>query len=129
MQIGYVCGFATILLISACGDSKSSSDLGERVCGIDRSIWHLDEVSPPNRVIVWRVLALPAELQVNGRALSEASALVQIGRTRGYRPSPYLILSHTGSVDCDRIRNLSERLNRAFDCRANYCFYHQRATR
>lgn len=129
MQIRFVLVFATILFASACGGSKSSIADTEPTCGISQSLWHLGEISPPNRVLVWRVLAEPTGLQVNGEMLNEDLALTAISRTKAFRPSPYLILSRHRSVSCDRIRNLTERISRDFDCRANYCFLLQQEQR
>ena len=123
MQIGYALGFAIILLASACGAWQPSTDYAEGTCRISQSTWHLREISPPNRVLVWRLLAEPTGLQVNGEMLDEDSALAAISRTKALRPSPYLILSRDKSVNCDRIRALAEKISQTFDCRTNYCFY------
>lgn len=123
MPMRYAWGFAAILLASACGSSEPSIDNTGDMCAISQSTWHLGESSPPNRVLVWRVSAEPAALLVNGEMLDDDSAMAAISRTKAFRPSPYLILSHDRSVTCGRIRNIAERISRSFNCETNYCFY------
>lgn len=129
MQIRIALVFATILFASACGASRSSIADAAHTCGISQSLWHFGEISPPNRVLVWRVLVEPTGLRVNGEMFTDDSALITISRTKAFRPSPYLILSRNRSVSCEHIRNLAERISRHFDCQTNYCFFLQEEQR
>jgi len=123
MQIGYACVPMALALASACSDQELSYNSTAVACGIDQSTWHVGNISPPNRVLVWHVIVRPAGLEINGEIFDESSALTAIGRTRSLRPSPYLILSSDGSASCERIRALTGRINQAFNCQVNYCFH------
>lgn len=123
MQIRYGLGLATIMMASACGRSQHSTAYARDTCGLSEPRWHLIEVSPPNRVLVWRVLVDPVGLQVNGDRLADQAGLAAMRRSKALRPSPYLILTRGGSVSCERIANITHQIDNIFDCEVNYCYY------
>lgn len=124
MQMKLVIILVMLLTMSSCDRSASSSHgTGEDSCIINDANWHRKEVSPPNRVLVWRIVVRRSELRVNGAEATEESLLDTLAKARRLRPSPYIILSREPSASCDALKALASKMEDVFDCNTNYCFY------
>jgi hypothetical protein len=72
--------------------------------------------------MVFRV-SVGSRLQLDGKDVEESTLLSSLTKARPLRPSPYVILSKTSQVDCDRWTRLTSDIDAHFGCRTNYCFY------
>lgn len=111
-----------VVALSACSARSPGTDSENRECHIDLANWHKDDVTPPNRVLAWHMFADNDNVYLNGKIIGDKLP-ISIRDSRNHRPSPYVLLSHSSSTDCDRVKHIAVQLNEAIDCSRNYCVY------
>lgn len=110
-----------VLALTLAGCRQTSTAGPGPSCDIPH--WRREQPDPPGHVLIWKVKADPGIIGLNGRALQEQDALRLIGKSRLYRPSPYLILEPEIKRECRTVEALARRIDQVFDCSRNYCYY------
>lgn len=117
-----------LVLIASCAltlgcEGAEESGAPRKVCAIEKPHWRTPAIDPPSQVLVWRITAQAGGVMLNGKQIRAAELIEAIKESKNYRPSPYVFVSDLREKPCDAAKLMLERIDEAFDCRLNYCFY------